>query len=92
VPTAAVIDSQTVRAADIVPPAAGTTAGRRSRAASGPANKRMQVEFPDAELQLLRADHAQALLGFETENRAYFAASIPDRGDDYFANFYAWHR
>jgi ribosomal-protein-alanine N-acetyltransferase len=52
----------------------------------------MQVEFPDAELQLLRADHAQALLGFETENRAFFAASIPDRGDDYFANFYAWHR
>lgn len=39
------------------------------------------------ELQLLRPDHAPALLAFELENRAYFAASIPDRGDDYFARF-----
>ncbi|OIJ91450.1 GNAT family N-acetyltransferase [Streptomyces colonosanans] len=39
------------------------------------------------ELQLLRLDHAPALLAFERENRAYFAASIPDRGDDYFARF-----
>jgi ribosomal-protein-alanine N-acetyltransferase len=39
------------------------------------------------ELELLRLDHAQALLAFERENRAYFAASIPDRGDEYFAQF-----
>ncbi|MER7841640.1 GNAT family N-acetyltransferase [Streptomyces sp. NPDC096040] len=39
------------------------------------------------ELQLLRPDHAPALLAFEQENRAYFAASVPDRGDDYFARF-----
>ncbi|WP_406430949.1 GNAT family N-acetyltransferase [Streptomyces sp. NBC_00631] len=39
------------------------------------------------ELQLLRPDHAPALLAFEQENRAYFAATIPDRGDDYFARF-----
>jgi [ribosomal protein S5]-alanine N-acetyltransferase len=39
------------------------------------------------ELQLLRSDHAPALLAFEQENRAYFAASVPDRGDAYFANF-----
>jgi [ribosomal protein S5]-alanine N-acetyltransferase len=39
------------------------------------------------ELQLLHQDHAPALLAFEQENRAYFAASIPDRGDDYFARF-----
>ncbi|MET9359709.1 GNAT family N-acetyltransferase [Streptomyces sp. NPDC006632] len=39
------------------------------------------------ELQLLRLDHAPALLEFERENRRYFAASIPDRGDDYFAHF-----
>ncbi|WP_067176552.1 GNAT family N-acetyltransferase [Microtetraspora niveoalba] len=39
------------------------------------------------ELQRLRLDHAPALLAFEKENRAYFAASIPDRGDDYFARF-----
>lgn len=35
----------------------------------------------------LRPGHAAALLAFEQENRAYFAASIPDRGDDYFAHF-----
>lgn len=39
------------------------------------------------ELQLVRADHASALLAFELENREYFAASIPDRGDEYFAEF-----
>jgi [ribosomal protein S5]-alanine N-acetyltransferase len=39
------------------------------------------------ELELLRLDHASALLAFERENRAYFAASIPDRGDEYFAQF-----
>ncbi|UQX02174.1 GNAT family N-acetyltransferase [Streptomyces sp. RerS4] len=44
------------------------------------------------ELQLLRGDHARALLAFERENRAYFAASIPDRGDDYFAHFDERHR
>ncbi|MCX5343370.1 GNAT family N-acetyltransferase [Streptomyces atratus] len=41
------------------------------------------------ELQRLRADHAPALLAFEQENRAFFAASVPDRGDDYFAHFEA---
>ncbi|QFQ97857.1 GNAT family N-acetyltransferase [Streptomyces phaeolivaceus] len=41
--------------------------------------------MPD--IQPLRTDHAPALLTFEQENRAYFAASIPDRGDDYFARF-----
>lgn len=43
------------------------------------------------ELELLRADHAEALLDFEVDNRAYFAVSIPDRGDDYFANFATVH-
>ncbi|GAA2626987.1 GNAT family N-acetyltransferase [Streptomyces spororaveus] len=38
-------------------------------------------------LQLLRLDHAPALLAFERENRAYFAAAVPDRGDRYFADF-----
>jgi ribosomal-protein-alanine N-acetyltransferase len=42
-------------------------------------------------LELVRADHAKALLAFERENRAYFAASIPDRGDEYFADFDARH-
>ncbi|MEV4416448.1 GNAT family N-acetyltransferase [Catellatospora sp. NPDC049609] len=43
------------------------------------------------ELQRLRLDHAAALLAFERANRAYFAASIPDRGDAYFADFAARH-
>ncbi|ARF70870.1 GNAT family N-acetyltransferase [Kitasatospora albolonga] len=39
----------------------------------------------------LRPDHAAALLTFERENRAYFSASVPDRGDDYFTGFAARH-
>ncbi|MFB9235525.1 GNAT family N-acetyltransferase [Plantactinospora siamensis] len=39
------------------------------------------------ELTRLSADHAPAVLAFELTNRAYFAASISDRGDDYFARF-----
>lgn len=38
-------------------------------------------------LERLRADHAPALLAFEKENRAYFAASITDRGDAFFEEF-----
>lgn len=38
-------------------------------------------------MQPLHSGHASALLAFETENRAYFAASIPDRGDAFFAEF-----
>ncbi|MEW1686723.1 GNAT family N-acetyltransferase [Streptomyces sp. NPDC091265] len=43
------------------------------------------------ELQRLHPDHAPALLAFEQENRAFFAASVPDRGDDYFTHFAARH-
>jgi [ribosomal protein S5]-alanine N-acetyltransferase len=43
------------------------------------------------ELVLVRPDHASALLAFERANRAYFAASIPDRGDEFFAEFDAQH-
>jgi ribosomal-protein-alanine N-acetyltransferase len=39
------------------------------------------------ELQQLHAGHAPAVLAFELANRAYFAASISDRGDDFFAQF-----
>jgi ribosomal-protein-alanine N-acetyltransferase len=38
-------------------------------------------------LEILRADHAAAVLAFEKENRAFFAVSIPDRGDDFFAHY-----
>jgi [ribosomal protein S5]-alanine N-acetyltransferase len=43
------------------------------------------------ELELLRADHAGAVLAFESANRAYFAASISDRGDEYFERFAETH-
>jgi [ribosomal protein S5]-alanine N-acetyltransferase len=49
----------------------------------------LHLSLPD--FQLLRHDHAPALLAFEQENRAYFAASIPDRGDDFFAEFATRH-
>ena len=39
------------------------------------------------ELEQLRADHAPAVLAFELANRAYFAASISDRGDEFFDQF-----
>ncbi|KOG08926.1 MULTISPECIES: GNAT family N-acetyltransferase [Streptomyces] len=45
-----------------------------------------------AVLERLRPDHAPALLAFERENRGYFAASVPDRGDAYFAEFEDRHR
>ncbi len=46
---------------------------------------RLSLPMPD--LQVLRLDHAPALLAFEQENRAYFAAVIPDRGDEFFTEF-----
>jgi ribosomal-protein-alanine N-acetyltransferase len=39
------------------------------------------------ELKRLTADDAPAVLAFELANRAYFAASISDRGDEFFAQF-----
>ncbi|CAM3574237.1 GNAT family N-acetyltransferase [Kibdelosporangium persicum] len=39
------------------------------------------------ELKRLHAGHAPAVLAFELANRAYFAASVPDRGDDFFEQF-----
>ncbi|REK86717.1 N-acetyltransferase [Streptomyces inhibens] len=38
-------------------------------------------------LKPLHAGHAPAVLAFELANRAYFAASVPDRGDDFFDQF-----
>jgi ribosomal-protein-alanine N-acetyltransferase len=46
--------------------------------------------MPD--LQLLRADHGQAILAFELANRAYFAGFISDRGDEYFDQFAEQHQ
>ena len=39
------------------------------------------------ELQRLRADHAPAVLAFELANRAYFAAFVSDRGDEFYDQF-----
>jgi ribosomal-protein-alanine N-acetyltransferase len=51
------------------------------------------IRLPDhaVTLERLEASHADALLAFELENREYFAASIVDRGDAYFAEFAARH-
>jgi [ribosomal protein S5]-alanine N-acetyltransferase len=38
-------------------------------------------------LEQLHAGHAAAVLDFELANRAYFAASISDRGDEFFDEF-----
>ena len=38
-------------------------------------------------LERLQAGHAPAVLAFERANRAWFAASISDRGDEYFERF-----
>jgi [ribosomal protein S5]-alanine N-acetyltransferase len=43
------------------------------------------------QLQRLRADHAAAVLAFELANRAYFAASISDRGDEFYEQFAERH-
>ncbi|GAA2798552.1 GNAT family N-acetyltransferase [Crossiella cryophila] len=42
-------------------------------------------------IERLRLEHAAAVLAFELANRAYFAASVPDRGDDYFTGFQQRH-
>ncbi|GAA2126017.1 hypothetical protein GCM10009727_14880 [Actinomadura napierensis] len=39
------------------------------------------------ELMRLNAGHAPAVLAFELANRAYFAASVSDRGEEYFEQF-----
>ena len=44
------------------------------------------------ELQRLRAGHAPAVLAFERANRDYFAASISDRGEEFFDQFADQHR
>jgi len=61
------------------------TESKEGRGSGSEAIPRLQLPMPD--LQLVRLDHAPALLAFERENRAYFAASIPDRGDEFFAEF-----
>jgi ribosomal-protein-alanine N-acetyltransferase len=43
------------------------------------------------ELQRLRAGHAPAVLAFELANRAYFAASVSDRGEEFFDQFTDQH-
>jgi [ribosomal protein S5]-alanine N-acetyltransferase len=44
------------------------------------------------ELERLDAGHAEAVLAFELANRAYFAAFISDRGDEFFDQFAERHR
>src|SRR5215469_3043739 len=65
------------------------TESKESRVTGSKSTPRLQLPMPD--LQLVRLDHAPALLAFERENRAYFAAVIPDRGDEFFAEFDTRH-
>ncbi|MGW1340720.1 GNAT family N-acetyltransferase [Kribbella sp. NPDC002412] len=51
----------------------------------------MYLPDHDVTLELLTEAHAEPLLAFERENRAYFAASIEDRGDAFFEEFAARH-
>jgi [ribosomal protein S5]-alanine N-acetyltransferase len=39
------------------------------------------------ELERLRPDHEPAVLAFEQTNRAYFAESVSDRGDEFYEQF-----
>jgi [ribosomal protein S5]-alanine N-acetyltransferase len=45
----------------------------------------------DVTLEQLRADHADAVLAFERENRQYFASWIWDRGDEFFTDYATRH-
>ena len=65
------------------------TESKEDRGTGAQATPRLQLPMPD--LQLLRLDHAPALLAFERENRAYFATVVPDRGDEFFAEFDTRH-
>ncbi len=65
------------------------TESKEDRGTGTESTPRLQRSMPD--LQLVRLDHAPALLAFERENRAYFAALIPDRGDEFFASFDTRH-
>lgn len=42
-------------------------------------------------LEQITAGHLEAVFTFETVNREYFAAFIPDRGDAFFADYPARH-
>jgi ribosomal-protein-alanine N-acetyltransferase len=44
------------------------------------------------ELQRLTGDHLEAVLAFELENRAYFARSVTDRGDEFYETYAERHR
>ena len=44
-----------------------------------------------SELQRQRADHAPAVIAFELANRAYFAAFVSDRGDQFYDQFTERH-
>jgi ribosomal-protein-alanine N-acetyltransferase len=43
------------------------------------------------QLQQLTAGHLAAVLDFELANRDYFALTVPDRGDEFFASYPARH-
>ena len=44
-----------------------------------------------SELTRLHAGHAQAVLAFELANRAFFTASVSDRGEEFFERYTDQH-
>ncbi len=67
---------------------------------AGPGLARREPKWPERaswvgsggpELRRLRADHAPAILAFELANRACFAASVSDRGDQFYEQFTERH-
>jgi ribosomal-protein-alanine N-acetyltransferase len=64
---------------------------RGSRPIEGPSNRtRSRARTSrrwDANIDLQLYGHAAAVLAFELANRAYFAASVSDRGDEFYDQF-----
>jgi ribosomal-protein-alanine N-acetyltransferase len=51
-----------------------------------------RIRFVVLKLRRVEPVHESLVLQFERDNRAYFARSISDRGDDFFEQFAARHR
>jgi [ribosomal protein S5]-alanine N-acetyltransferase len=51
----------------------------------------VQSGFGPLKLELLDADHADAVLAFELENREFFARTVSDRGDGFFSDYASHH-
>ncbi len=62
-------------------------AGQVPKSRTAPSWLNAGVDSPAVRLQLLGQQHAGSLERFERINRAFFASTIGDRGEDFFARF-----